>query len=241
MMGETDTVVNRERGPTPVTSVNPAVPTSHVPVHQERRRSKTGVALAVVFVTLLLLVALGGFGAFMFMRNRPVASNVNATNQNNNVAKPSPTPTPKPKPSPLPSAAAEPGKNTVKNDQVAADLETQIDDWASALENGDLEALMQNYAATVDYFNKRGATASAIRADKSRALALYDGISVNVSNVEIRTNDDATSATATFDKEWDFEGKNPSEGKTRSQLDFRYVNGQWKIVAERDLKVYYKR
>lgn len=234
-MSETPTVIGSDRETVPVTVVNPS-PGAAAPPH----RSRTGLIVAVVVGVVLLLLVGAGLGALVFMRNRSaVTVNVNTASQPSSptpAPKPTATPTATPKASPSPSP-----KNSVKNDQIAADISSQIEDWASSLSARDLDGLMENYADKVDYFTKPGISRSAVRADKERALTLYDEMDVQVSNISVLSNDEGTSATATFDKEWRFTGENTSEGKTRSQLDLKYSNGVWLITAERDLKVYYKR
>jgi ketosteroid isomerase-like protein len=48
-------------------------------------------------------------------------------------------------------------------------------------------------------------------------------------------------ATATFDKEWDLRGTKNFAGAEREEMIFRKIDGSWKIVSERELKVYWTR
>lgn len=48
-------------------------------------------------------------------------------------------------------------------------------------------------------------------------------------------------ATATFDKEWDFRGAKSSAGSEREEMIFRKIDGSWRIVSERELKIYWTR
>jgi hypothetical protein len=49
----------------------------------------------------------------------------------------------------------------------------------------------------------------------------------------------------TFDKEWEFSGIDKDDkdvfnaGKVNQQIILSKINGKWKIVSEKDLKVYY--
>jgi hypothetical protein len=98
---------------------------------------------------------------------------------------------------------------------------------------------MSHYAATVDYYNKRGASVGSVRADKQRAFTTYDSIRITLSNMTVTPDASGDGATAVFDKEWVFEGVKYSAGKVQTQLKLKKVNGQWLISGERDLKVYY--
>jgi hypothetical protein len=100
---------------------------------------------------------------------------------------------------------------------------------------------MTHYAPTVDYYSKRAASAAFIRADKQRAFSRYDSISIDISNLSVTVDASGRSATAVFDKEWDFSGNGSSSGKVRQMIRLRNVDGEWLITAEKDLKVYYTR
>ena len=98
---------------------------------------------------------------------------------------------------------------------------------------------MSKYANTVDYYRKRNASVGFVRSDKQRAFTMFDSISFTVSNMDILVDDSGDLASAAFDKEWVFQGTRRSTGKVRQQMQFRKINGQWLITAERDVKVYY--
>jgi hypothetical protein len=104
-----------------------------------------------------------------------------------------------------------------------------------------LDSYMGNYADTVDYYSHAGASRSYVRNDKARAFGLYDTMTVNLTNMNVSVDESGNTATATFDKEWDFQGPRNSSGKVQTQLRLRNVDGRWLIMGERDLKVYYTR
>jgi hypothetical protein len=56
---------------------------------------------------------------------------------------------------------------------------------ASLTESRDMNGYMNYYADTVDYYNKRGASASFMRGDKQRAFNDFDSIEMNVSNLSV--------------------------------------------------------
>ena len=98
---------------------------------------------------------------------------------------------------------------------------------------------MRKYAGTVDYYRKRGASVDFVRRDKQRAFDRFSSISVTISNMNVAVGDSGETATATFDKEWVFQGSRTSTGKVQQQMQFRKINGEWLITGERDVKVYY--
>ena len=114
--------------------------------------------------------------------------------------------------------------------------------WAEDSSSGTLDDVMGNYAPKVDYYTKPGLASAAVKADKSRAFERYNKMDVDISNVQVTIDPGGTTASATFDKEWHFDGdQDSSEGKVQQFMKLQLINDNWLIVAEKDLKVYYKR
>jgi ketosteroid isomerase-like protein len=210
---------------------------------------RTGLVWALIAVTAVLatVVVAGAIGIAIFLKDGSTVSNSNNANTNTNgglfgsSGTSTPTPTPSPSvalstPSPSPTRAP---NTDIEN--ARREVSQTIYGWKSLAEAQDLNSYMENYADTVDYYNKSGASRSFVRNDKSRAFTMYDSIRTDVSNMNVSVDESGNIATATFDKEWDFRGSRNSSGKVQSQLKLRNVNGRWLIVGERDLKVYYTR
>lgn len=224
-------------------------------------KSKTGLTVGLTILGTLLLLGIGGIAAMLYFRNQEpqvAVANVNktpnanrpananaanvqkanqATNQtasqntNGNLSAVSPTPTAPPKPALDPQQQGE----------VAAEVETTIDDWKSATENLDIGGQLSQYAETVNYYSGGRVDRTRVRADKDRALGLYNSINIDISNLKITPDEDGETATALFDKEWDFRGDTSnSSGKVRQQLTLSKIGGKWLITGERDLRVYYR-
>jgi len=224
-------------------------PSQPVIVEQrEKKKSKTATIVVLSVLGTILLLGLGGLGALLYFgnkktqvgaginttpQNRP--PNANATNQNTNVnlATPSPTATP----------TAQPTQPTLKPDEVRAitgDVKDVVDDWKYSTENRDLDTHISQYADTVDYYKAGRVNVSRVRADRARAFAAYDSISINTDNVKVAPDASGEKATVVLDKEWNFEGaEKSSSGKVQQQLTLSKVNGRWLITSEKDLKVYY--
>ncbi|CAN5727750.1 hypothetical protein BH24ACI2_BH24ACI2_13080 [soil metagenome] len=250
--GEAETVIS-PKSREPIRRVEPLEIENYQrePVQEERitdvhpKTKKSNTALIVALTTLATLLVLGGaIGAWFYFKdgkteiaqntNNKVAVNQNSVSKNNSNAEISPLPTASVKistPTPAPTFNPE----TVKNE-----VSDKIYLWQSATEVGDINGYMNNYADTIDYYNKRGASRSFVQNDKQKAFSKFDNIEINLSNLRVTPDASGENATAVFDKEWRFEGeKNYSAGKVQTQLKLKKINGKWLITSERDLKVYY--
>jgi serine/threonine-protein kinase len=114
--------------------------------------------------------------------------------------------------------------------------------WASSLERRNLNAHVSHYMPTLHtYYLKRGVSRGYVRADRARALSIYDSLKFDFNNIEVRVDPSGENAVATFDKSWDFKGEKNSAGSVRERVWLRHVGGTWRIAGERDLKVHYLR
>jgi ketosteroid isomerase-like protein len=214
-------------------------------------RSGPGIiaAAAIGAGAFVLLAAIAGVAAWFFLTDRPpgpgqnenlVRINANVPGGNNTPANEPAPKTPVPSkgtnvdparsPTPVPAADRELEKRTVS---------MEIYGWKEDTERGSLNAQIARYAPSVNYYQRTGANPEFIRRDKERAFRMYDSISIDISNMQIDIAPSGDTATAVFDKEWDFDGSRRSRGKVRQQLQFRKFSGRWLITGERDLSVYY--
>lgn len=259
--GEVPTVY-RKGGPKPYSAVDDSTESQITRVSgQKSSASSSNKLLAVLVAALLAVLFLGvmGIAAWLFLKDwqsEPAANNSPARNQNRenidiSAANKTPTPTVSPikpvnvnianpvdLPRPIPTSQPNDGRDTNGDREEVA---RRIGEWRSATESRSLDSLMNNYAGTVDYYNKRQASAGAVRSDKQRAFAIYNSIRMDISDLTVSTDPSGESATAVFDKAWVFDGPRRSTGKVRSQLNLRRIGGRWLITGERDLKIYYKR
>jgi hypothetical protein len=143
-------------------------------------------------------------------------------------------------------AAVEPKENKQSETPVTGeakikqDVEKRLREWIALAEARKLEPYMAFYATRLRYYNKKSATKSFVRNDKKKAFAKYSKIDISISRLAIRISDKKDRAASEFDKEWLFlAGTKKNTGKVRSHVEFRLMDGAWKIVSERDIKVYY--
>ena len=129
---------------------------------------------------------------------------------------------------------------------VAAPLETEIgavlNQWVESTRTRDAVAQAECYAPRVNvYFGRTNVSREQVKQDKRR---LFESVGTvhqfDLGNVQIRRADPHT-AVALFDKTWEFGDRSKFAGAERGQLTFRKLDGDWKIVGERELKVYWVR
>jgi ketosteroid isomerase-like protein len=236
------------------TPLNRVTREDYAPV--EAKKSNTAkVILLTVFGMLLLFGAIGTGAWFYLKKGQPeIAKNTNnapntTTNSNqtfdndlNKNSAPKKTPTPKTQTNTAVSNVFTNTETPVEIDtkQIKEEVSESVNNWKAHSESGDLDAYMNSYADTVDYYKKSGASRSFVRADKQRAFTKFDAINVSLSNVSITPDASGERATAVFDKEWSFSGaEGGSSGKVRQQLSLKKVGGKWLITGEKDVKVYY--
>ena len=208
------------------------------------KRRSMFVPFLLAGITGTVLFVAGAVATWIFLsgsgdEHRDNTANVNVRTStspaNINVSVPTPNPRTSVTQSPTPL------QSLPERDVEKARLEVSqvIEQWRADTEGLNLNSYMENYARTVDYYNRRGASRDDIRNDKARAFGTYDSIRMDISEMNLSIEGSGGAATAEFDKEWEFRGTRSSSGKVRSQLRLRREDGRWLIVGERDVRVYY--
>lgn len=142
-------------------------------------------------------------------------------------------------PKPEPQSA---GATGYEEDVVHATIAETIQRWKEAGEARSVDRYMEFYGGSIEpYYRKAAASEAFVREDKAKAFAKYPIVSVSVSAINVTPSADLQSATAVFDKAWIFNNNCSTAGKVRQELKFRQQGGQWRIVGERDDKIYYTR
>jgi len=210
--------------------------------------SKTAITVVATALGMLLLFGAIGLGVWMYSKDRTVATSNNTENPSNTLSKNTradaevPVNTkPSPSASKTPVSIETETAPVIDDPQTRREITERLESWKSQSESFDLDAYMGNYAKKVDYYRKAGATTAFVRADKEQAFSRYSSVAFTLSNISVTTHADGRTATAEFDKEWDFNGDGESTGKVRQMMRFAKIDGQWLITAEKDLKLYYKR
>jgi len=208
-----------------------------LPEPPRRRGSRASLVVGVLVGGLIVLAVFAVAGLVYFNRSRrEVASNTNTRPPARNTS-PSPTPSPTPTPTPTPTPL-----NARQVSEIAAGVGNALKGWAETTQDRDLDGHMAYYADRLDFFYlKPGVPAAQVRADRGRAFERYEDMQIKLSNLQVVPDPTGTRATATFDKEWEFEGADRrSKGSVRQQLTLVKTGGHWLITAEKDLQVHYK-
>jgi hypothetical protein len=238
MSGETKTII-RDRDSQIGSSFSSAPP----------KKSMAPMFAAIAVIALVFVIGVVALGAWLLLRDRSSSANNSVTNNQNghavNTSLDNKTSTPVPLPSATantnskPSPTPSPSPTAEDPDSIRSDVTHRVNDWKAAVESLNIDAVMRNYASTVDYYRHGPSSADFVRSDKIRAFERFNSINVNISNLNVQSDSTGEHATAEFDKEWTFQGVRTTSGKVRSQIKLTKIAGQWLITGERDLRVYY--
>ena len=199
-------------------------------------RSKTPWIVLATALATLLLVGIGGAALWFYTKQNRAPNVATDTKPVGRDAAHTPAPTPSPaRNSNANGTANANSRPAVDPAAVRRQVTSTVNEWKENTESLDIDSLMGQYAERADYYNTSGASREAIRRDKERAFSSFDTVVLEISGLSIEVDDTGETATAEFDKEWEFEGERSSRGKVRSQLKLRKTNGRWLIVSERDL------
>lgn len=132
--------------------------------------------------------------------------------------------------------------DTPSSSGLPGNIKTLLDTWLTSTRNHDLQANLDCYAPIVDtYYNKRQLSRNDMRREKQRQFQTIGTVRrLGLDNLQF-TQLGPDQAVLLFDKQWSFGDRNPFSGSERAQLSLRNVGGNWKIVGERELKVYWVR
>ncbi len=211
------------------------------------KKTSATVAVFLTAFVMLLFFSLVGIGAWIYFKGVTPDTNGNLLLAKKNPDEEANRLSTSTRPTPASTAAPTTSSNSVSNiapidkEQIKKDVGQRIDSWKSAAEARNLDSYMSNYAGTINYYNKQGASAATVRSDKQRAFTMYDSIRMTLGNLTVTPAPTGDRAIAVFDKEWNFSSADKSSsGKVKQQLELKKINGQWLISGEKDLKLYYK-
>ena len=218
--------------------------------HSEPKTPNPALAIALTAVGMIVLFGVAVAGYVFLTKTRGAIPNVDP---NKNVSTPSsynanstttPTPLASP-PATIPTTnvstpTVNPTPPPIDLPAIKNEVMKEIYGSKSARDSRDLSSYMSYYADTLDqFYTKRNVSRAAVRADKARHFANYTSMQSDYSNMNVSVSPDGQTATAVFDKEWNFSGAKASSGKVQSELKYKWINKRWLITSERDVKVYY--
>jgi hypothetical protein len=243
VLNETPTIT-RNRVPSRSYETNPDG-TERISYERDEKKRSLVVPIAIAVIGAAALFIAGAVATWTYL-SRPMIDNGNkAPGTETSPSKPNVAETPTKRVSPTPSSSASMAPTAsrtpppIDRAQGEREIANMIDRWGAEAENMDLDGYMDNYAARVDYYNRKGVDIAYVRKDKGRAFRMYSSIGIETSNLKVSFDENGDNATAEFDKLWDFRGARNSSGKVRTELRLRMDAGRWVITGERDIKVYY--
>jgi len=182
----------------------------------------------IPFIVAAATIALLGMAivSYLYLSTSKPDQTVLASTVNTNVASYTAPPSP---------TAARPSTSSIEED-----VKATLNNWAAATNAHDLDTHMSYYADTLDYYyDRKNARIDFVRTGRERAYNKYPQLNVQLSNITVAPSTSGMSASATFDKTWDFQGEKHSTGSVRQMVELTNVGGRWLITAEKDLQTYY--
>jgi serine/threonine protein kinase len=171
----------------------------------------------------------------------PDAMAANTTNERAAATAETPTGTP------APEALVKTSTAENKAEQVGM-LQTQVKTfyrrWVQTALDTDWTEHAKFYADRVAYYNEGSQPRTQVVARKRRVLGGLDKYFLRFAGepqITFTSNSNPPEAQLTFDKQWDLQrGQQRTAGKSLTQLVLRYEEQQWRIVGEKQLKLYHQ-
>ena len=119
------------------------------------------------------------------------------------------------------------------------ELRRSFDSWLEATNQRDIERQMEFYNARLNrYYLARGASQEDVRAEKDRVFGRADNISIEAREPIVKLSPNGNQATIWFRKRYNIENEGVDrKGEVIQELRWQRVNGKWRIVGERDVRV----
>lgn len=135
------------------------------------------------------------------------------------------------------SDAADDVAAAAKDEEAA--LRGALEDWVAATNARDIGRQMTFYGPTVNaFYRARNAPSALVRAEKEHVFRNADSVDIRVAKPQISVAPDGRSATMRFRKSYSIAGGGQDRrGEVVQELRWLLVNGKWRIVSERDLRV----
>jgi ketosteroid isomerase-like protein len=118
-------------------------------------------------------------------------------------------------------------------------LRAALNEWVAATNARDLGKQLSFYQPTMNaFYRQRNASLADVRADRERVFERAQSIEVRADSPVMQVSPDGRSATMRFLKRYSIAGGGQDRsGTVVQELRWRRVNGKWRIISERDVKV----
>ncbi len=176
------------------------------------RRNGVNPLFAYFSVGLIALIVGGAVVAWYNLEPQPPVSNTQigkADAMNTNSVTPSPKPSPE------------------------DEVRRALDGWVHTLVDHDLEKHLSHYAERLDsYRGKANASSAEVRKYNEYLFAKYTEFRLTIRN--LRVVQSGSDFVTTYESVYDFLGSKRHSGIDRkTEMRWRNINGNWKIVSER--------
>ncbi|HEX8141462.1 MAG TPA: hypothetical protein VF553_02635 [Pyrinomonadaceae bacterium] len=123
--------------------------------------------------------------------------------------------------------------------EMEATLRGALNDWVAATNARDIDKQMTFYNPVIDsFYRMRNASRADVRADKARVFERASSIDIRTGAPDIRIGPDGRTAIMRFHKRYAIEGEGVDRrGEVVQELRWQLINGAWRIVSERDVRV----
>lgn len=118
-------------------------------------------------------------------------------------------------------------------------LRDALERWIGATNAKDVEGQMRFYRPRVEaFYLARNVSSAIVRAEKIRVFAKAAVVDVRAAEPEIIFRDAGRTAIMRFRKQYVIDqGRRSRRGEVIQELRWQQINGSWKIISERDVKV----
>jgi ketosteroid isomerase-like protein len=236
-----------------IENARPAVPLTQV---RPGRSWPRGTMLAITILAGLTGGILGGILPGLYLKRDAAPSATTApaqatdgntvaeqgrTSEQNNSARTAPESTMSEAAENSPDALTVDAKSAgeVAPQETEARLRGALNDWVAATNARDIDRQMSFYNPVVDsFYRMRNASWADVRADKARVFERASLIDIRTGTPAIRLSPDGRTAIMLFNKRYTIEGGGVDRrGEVIQELRWQRINGEWRIISERDLRV----
>ena len=139
-----------------------------------------------------------------------------------------------------PESEKEAARSRTESPTNRSEIDGLLDRWRDTYARGDVNGQVILYAPKMELFYRRnGVSRETVRREKLRMMELYPKVHrYDISDVKLETHNHE-EAIVSFRKDWDMNGDRRFSGAERQRLKLKRINGDWKIVREEELKVYW--
>jgi hypothetical protein len=134
--------------------------------------------------------------------------------------------------------------NHVVQQKIASEqgVRALLESYQSAERSRDPSLLAECYAPAVETFYRlHNVPRSRVLLEFQHAFAEHEEVNKIAISRIIFSDVTETRATATFEKEWDLRGEKNDAGAESEQMIFQKIDGNWRIVSERELVVHWQK